>query len=378
MEIFLHRFIIIPFTIKAILPLAFISGLSYLGMLIGLIGIVIVCLLIFMLFFLYLKNINEKEHEKWRHIAGLLIRKAVFYDDEDTPFPTIPLTKRAEKLMRNRHFRALVTDELLLTKKSLAGAASENLQHLYKQLQLDKRALGNLKSTQWYIKAKAIQEITLMGLEDVLPKLYRYTNNNNELVRMEAQSATVQFYGFKGLRFLNVVTYPISEWQQIKLLQQLSQVPPTDVGIDKWLKSKNSCVVVFALKLVRTYHWFQWHDNILLCLVHANPEVRLQAIYCLCEIYTDKTAAILESMFWEEELEIQLAIVKALRSIGTDDDIPFLVNLLNHENNDMKVCVARAINHISKNGMAELEKAASTGGYPLGTIVAQIKGELAA
>ncbi|GAC1311964.1 MAG: hypothetical protein NVSMB24_32580 [Mucilaginibacter sp.] len=378
MEIHLSYFTTIHFPAKIPLSLAFLSGLSYMGILIESLSILIVCLLLFMLFFLYNKSINEKQHEKWRLIAGLLIRKAVFHDNEDNPDATIPLTARAESLMHNRHFRQLMTEELITTKKSLAGMASENLKHLYRQLHLDKYAFANLKNPQWYVKAKAIQELTLMELKDALPKLYRYTNDRNELVRMEAQSATVQFYGFEGLRFLNVITYPISEWQQIKLLQQLSQAAPMDVSIDTWLRSENSSVVVFALKLARSYHWFQWHDTILTCLKHPEPVVRLQAIDCLCEIYTDKTAAILKSGFWEEEFEIQLAIVKALRSIGTEDDVPFLVSLLDYDNNEMKIYVARAITHISKNGLEILGTSASAGGYPLNGIMAQIKGELSA
>ncbi len=311
-------------------------------------------------------------------MAGLLIRKAVFADDEVSASTPIVLTGRAKKLMRNRHFRKLVTEELILTKRSLAGMASDNLKQLYQQLQLEKYALNNLRSSHWYVKAKAIQELTLMELKSELPKLYRYTNNENELVRMEAQSATVQFYGFEGLRFLNVITYPISEWQQIKLLQQLLHAPPKDIDIDTWLKSENNSVVVFAVKLARSYHWFRWHDTILLCLEHPDTEVRLQAVYCLCEIYTDKTASILISRFHGEKLETQLAIVKALQAIGSEDDIPFLTSLLDYDNNEIKICVARAITQISKNGITILENFASRGGSPLTEILAQIKGELAA
>jgi hypothetical protein len=378
MEIHLNHFTTIFFANQMPLPLALLSGLSYMGILIESLSILIICLLIFMLFFLYNKSIHEKQYEKWRLIAGRLIRKAVFQDNEDSPDVAVHLTARAESLMHNRHFRQLMTEELMSTKKSLAGMASENLKHLYQQLQLDKYALANLKSAQWYVKAKAIQELTTMELKDELPKLYRYTNNKNELVRMEAQSAMVQFYGFEGLRFLNVVTYPISEWQQIKLLQQLSDVAPMDAGIDTWLKSQNSSVVVFALKLARSYHWFQWHDAILACLEHPKPDVRLHAIDCLREIYTDKTAAILVSSFSDEVPEIQLAIVKTLQSIGSEENIPFLVDLLDYDNNEIRICAARAIVHLSKNGLAVLGMTASAVGYPLNEMLAQIKGELIA
>jgi len=89
------------------------------------------------------------------------------------------------------------------------------------QLKLEKYALKSLKSRKWYIKAKAIQELTVMEIDEFVSQLYPYTNDQNEHVRMEAQNALVQFNGFDGLSFLDIVSYPISDWQQIKLLQKL-------------------------------------------------------------------------------------------------------------------------------------------------------------
>ncbi|HAL81945.1 MAG TPA: hypothetical protein DCO83_06710 [Mucilaginibacter sp.] len=279
--------------------------------------------------------------------------------------------------MRNKHFRKLLTEELILAKKNITGIAADNLKRLYKQLQLDKYALQQLKSRRWYIQAKAIQELTVMELNEFLTILYPYTNNKNELVRMEAQTALVQFNGFEGLRFLDVITYPISEWQQIKLLQQLSNVPPVYISIDEWLKSANNSVVIFALKLARSYHRFELHDIILSCLDHTDPQVRLQAMYYLCEIHTDETSDHLISRFLKESFKNQLTIIKVLQNIGSENDILFLLSLLDDDNNEMKLYAARALAQIGKSGLASLEDYVRTAGYPLNEMLMQIKGELA-
>ncbi|MDB5137293.1 MAG: hypothetical protein JWP37_3896 [Mucilaginibacter sp.] len=365
--------------ITAFLPNALIIKLHYQAIVILFIICLMIALLTYMLFYMYFKSKHEKKHVKWRIISDLLIRKAVFYDDDDEEAETlIPVTKRAEKLMRNKHFRALLTAEILSAKKNITGTSAENLIHLYQQLNLEKYALKNLKSRYWYIKAKAIQELTVMEMKEFQTLLYPFTNNHNELVRMEAQTAIVQFQGFEGLRFLDIIIYPISDWQQIKLLQQLSNVPPVYIDIDGWLKSANSSVVVFALKLARNYHRFELHDLILSCLDHPNPEVRLQAIHCLCEMYTDETSDQLISRFLKESFRHQLAMIKAMQNIGSEKDILFLLSLLDDDNHEMKLSAARALASIGKSGLTSLQDHVKSAGYPLNEILMQIKGELAA
>ena len=372
-------FLIVKFlTINAVLPIAFVIRVHYQVIVMFSIVCLMISLLIYMLFYMYYKSVREKKHVKWLLISDLLIRKAVFYEDEMEAETLIPVTARAEKLMNNKQFRKFLTSEILSAKKNIIGTAADNLKHLYQQLQLEKYALKNLDSRYWHIKAKAIQELTVMEMKEFITQLYPYANNQNELVRMEAQTAIVQFNGFEGLRFLDVVTYPISDWQQIKLLQQLSHVPPMNISIDCWLGSANNSVVVFALKLARNYHRFELHDNILPCLDHPDARVRLEAINFLCDIYTDETSDELISRFLKEDFQHQLAMIKAFQSIGSEKDILFLVSLLDEENYEIKLSAARALAKIGKNGLTSLLDHAGAASYPLNEMVMQIKGELAA
>jgi hypothetical protein len=337
----------------------------------------VLLLVVFMLFFLYLKTSRTKKLGKWKLMADLLIRKAIFFDEEEeNAFHTISVTTRATKLLADKLFRKLLTSELINAKKNVSGTSADNLNRLYLQLNFDRYALERLASPRWYVKAQAIQELSVMGLKETLTKIYRYTNNQNELLRMEAQIAVVKFHGFEGLRFLDVVSYPVTEWQQIKLLHELSHLSPDNFsGVEKWLKSENKTVVAFALKLVRNYHRFELHDMVTSCLVDEDANVRLQAIYTLGEIYTDQTSGILIDRLLKEDIKHQLAIVRVLQNIATEDDIPVLLDQLSCENVDLKGMLARALVKIGAQGYDSLRHHELANQYPLTNIIAQIKSE---
>ena len=332
-----------------------------------------------MLSYMYFKSVYDKKFDKWSLISDLLIRKAIFYDDEELEGDAmIPVTSRAEKLMSNKYFRKLLVNEITSAKKSITGISADNLKHLYVQQGLDKYALNNLSSGRWYIRAKAVQELTIMDMHEFVEQICLYTDDKNDLVRMEAQSALVHFNGFDGLHFLDTVTYPISNWQQIKLLQQLSNVSPSQIDMSPWFKSANSTVIVFALKLARTYQRFDLYYDIVSCLDHSDPTVRYEAIHCLKDIYTDETSDDLISRFLHEILKNQLAMIKVMETVGTDKDLLFLLDLLTYENDEIKIHAARALVQSNKDGMISLEKYSREENQSIKEIVMHIKGEIAA
>lgn len=341
--------------------------------------LLILSLLVYMLSYMYFKSIYDKKFDKWSAISDVLIRKAIFYDDTDIEDEEMrSVTANAEKLVHDRYFRKLLVNEITSAKKNITGISADNLKQLYVQMGLEKYALNNLTSSKWYVKAKAVQELTVMDMVEFVDQIYPNTDDKNDLVRMEAQSALVQFNGFDGLRFLDTVTYPISNWQQIKLLQQLSHLPPSDIDMGPWFKSANSSVIVFALKLTRNYQRFELHDDIISCLDHPDPWVRIEAIQCLSEIYTDQTSDHLISRFLNEILKNQLAMIKVMQTIGTERDVLFLLDLLTYDNDEIKICAARALAQTSKNGLESLVEYSRKSNHSINEIVMHIKGEIAA
>lgn len=333
-------------------------------------------LLVFMSFSLAAKNKRDKEKERWLIKTNILITKTIFFEEEENAGFFIPINRRMKGLLQNPLFRQTLINELVVTSKNLAGVAGANLAHLYNQLALYKDTLKNLNHFRWHKRAKAIQELAILQQLEHSPVLYKLTNHKNEYIRMEAQTSLVKFHGFDGLSFLNEITYPISEWHQINLLAELSNIPANDFkGIENWLRSTNDSVIIFALKLSASYHQFQLYDKIVECLKHSNPKVRLQSIKCLKDIYEDTTAYNLMSIYATEPKAHQLAILSALKEIASPDSIIFLEKQLDSEDHQIKLAATRALYNCGIEGLQLVEQHPKALQYPLFDIIQQIKTE---
>ena len=159
--------------------------------------------------------------------------------------------KNLQEWLQDAYARHILIKELVTGVKSMSGTANMNICWLYTKMGLERNTLTRLKSKDWHIKAKAIQTLSYLGQKQHITRIYRLTNNNNELVRHEARIAVVKLTGFEGLRFLDIISHPITDWQQLHLLHELSKQNKTgfkDIG--RWLNSPNPSVTEFALRLV--------------------------------------------------------------------------------------------------------------------------------
>lgn len=282
----------------------------------------------------------------------------VIMEDEEA---SAAISLRMQRVLTNDTARQFMINELIQCKRNFSGSVSGTIVSLYEQLGLKEFSLRKLKSRQWHIKAKGIQELYLMDQKTTLRTIYKNTNSRNEFVRMEAQTGVINLTGFSGLRFLDVVSYPITEWQQIKLLEQLRLHPEKEdisAKIPKWLQSKNNSVVVFALKLADEYQVFAVREPVIKCLLHTEKSIRSQAIKTLIRLADEHTPGILLKYFSNESLQDQVNILDALRSMATDEEIPFLITLLDHPNDTIKLKAAAVLAATSEKGMAILENRA--------------------
>lgn len=61
--------------------------------------------------------------------------------------------------------------------------------------------------------------------------------------------------------------------------------------------------------------------------------------------------------------------------MGTEKEIPFLMEQLNTANNELKILIARTLADIGSNGLQILQDHPKANQYPLREIIEQIKGE---
>jgi len=331
---------------------------------------------IFILIYLVLKRKNERKLNEWREQLSGALQTAIFFENEGSTQATIPLTFKTIRGLKHPGFRQLLIDELVLGKKSLTGTAASNLVLLFNQLGLDKLSLQKLNSRRWHIKARGIQELAVMEQRQLVTRIYRLTNAHHELVRMEAQSAIVQLYGFEGLRFLDIIDTPISEWQQITLLRLLARMPGIQSEkIANWLSSGNDSVRIFALKMVAEHHLHQLHDQVIPCLHHPHPPVRMQTIRSLKEIYTETTSNPLIQVYSTQTIPCRLTILDLLGNIGSPDNGAFLSQQLADREDTLKLGAARALIQMGDVGRQYLDDFPLSGEYPWNEIFQQAKTE---
>jgi len=303
-----------------------------------LLGILLVCTLAFTIY----KRKIDSNKKLWEPDAALLISTAIFYNANDTEYKDAIL--KNEKLLQKAVFRQYLINEIIIARKDISGSSTSNLKNFYEQLKLNQDSFKKLHNRKWHIKTKGIQELAIMEQNNYQKEIFELANYSNEYVRNEAQCSLVNFYGFQGLEFLNDITYPISEWQQIQLLNKLNSVKPQNFEIiKKWLHSKNEFVVIFALKLAVFYNHYELYDDVVNCLSYKNLQIKLNAVNYLKLNPRENTAALFITDYSFDNKIYKLAILDALKDIGNETEITFLLKQLHNADNDIKIAAAKAL-----------------------------------
>lgn len=338
--------------------------------------LLVLLFIVIIVFTIYKKKVDVNQ-KLWQQSVAVIISQAIFYKNkEDEP---VDINYKMEMLLQKPAFRNCAINELVQAKKNLSGFSTLNLKKLYEILDLNATSFKKIKSVRWHIQAKGIQELGIMEQIKYVKQIFKLTNDENDFVRNEAQCALVSFYGFEGLRFLNVTAYPISQWQQIQLLNKLHGVKPDNFdGMKKWMQSANESVIIFSLKLATFYNCYDVYDNVIDCLQRSGLPVKLSALEYLKKMPQEDTADKMISNYFFESKVYKLAIIDALKDIGNENQITFLLKQLHHKDDDIKAAAAKSLSYLHPSGTAFLQTHLFADEYPWNAIFLQIKNERAA
>ena len=339
------------------------------------------CLIIVLIGFIFIYLFRKKK---------LALRKAFLQNSLNTFISEIAICESQNELnevfsnpdhqrvllqfQRRKSDRDLLIDELAEISKKFRGTTMENILWLFEKLNLEKQLLKSLDQKKWHKKAKAIQQLTYLQQKNSFKNILSFTNDEDDLLRMEAQIALVKMTGFEGLEFLNKITHPVSEWQQIRLIEELSNHATTKLeNISEWLRSENSSVVNFALRLVEIYRLHDFYDEVKHCLSHNSSVICKTAVATISQISNEATADLLVTHYPDYDTFTQVAILKILQVDGTKDQLPFLFSVLNNADDSYKLEAAKAIVKISETGIENIEEAINKTLFPWNIILPQIK-----
>jgi hypothetical protein len=337
-------------------------------------GILTAIIVALIYLYLYQKKNRHFTREKIAQELDEWIGEALLEEEGAAELTLSPfLTKELEKA-ENRQF---VIERLISVRKNLTGQAAANISRLYEKLKLRKDSLEKYNDRAWYRKAKGIYELYMMDQRDMQGEIFKHTNSENEIIRTEAQTAIISFQGFEGLKFLDTLSYPLTDWQQLKIVEQLKAIDPQDITqIAQWLRSDNEYVVLAALRLAEIFYQLHAHDDILHCLDHKNEKVRRQAAVTFARLANESTSKILVGHYPSETFANQRNILQQLFKIADDNETAFLKQQLENPDDLLKLEAARAMARNCAGGYDILKQKADVQPDPYLHIYNHVKQEL--
>jgi hypothetical protein len=266
----------------------------------------------------------------------------VALDETEGSEKKFELPAEIEALLKQKLGRKVLLVELLKLKKDFSGSAADNLRILYQQLNLHSDSLRKLNSRKWHRVTKGIQELAIMEQFDRTDAILRLTNHGNPHIRMEAQAAMVHMLGYKGLAFLGMIDYPITEWNQLSLLHLLENKPFEECDqIPNWLQSKNASVVKLTIRLISQQNLLQFEEHLQEKLTDENELVQVIALSALRDIGVSVNPETLLHLYKNGTGHIKLSVIEHTKAAGYEELLNSLVESVNDTDADESKIVLR-------------------------------------
>lgn len=153
----------------------------------------------------------------------------------------------------------LFINQLMDLSKSLDGETKKTLTYVFLKCDLLQFSEKKLMKGSWVERAMTIQILSQLQIEPAFDFIKQFTDyTKNDLIRQEAQIAAVRLGGGDCLDFVNELSTNLSEWQQLRILEELRRLDfPIVPNYKVWLNSENTSVVAFGLKLIGYFGHFE-------------------------------------------------------------------------------------------------------------------------
>lgn len=230
-----------------------------------------------------------------------------------------------KELLKNPAHRNKISEILIDIRTDLPDETRLRILRMYQDFGLHEDAIQRLQSWRWEEVCRGINELTQMQVTGAYMYIRKYINDSRSIVRKQAQLAMVALKPEGIVYFLDHAKHAISEWQQLKILETLKELPgyhPPRFRL--WLTSKNQHVVLFAMRLIRSFDQDDAMESILKLVKHRDDAIKVEAIHCIREFGYREAVPLFKRIFRNCKSEVKVALLSAIGEMGEKEDIPFL------------------------------------------------------
>ena len=262
-----------------------------------------------------------------------------------------------KKDLRSKSKRKIITSIFLKLRQEVSGGLVANMGDLYEEIGLLYFAKRKLKSKKWNIIALGIRDLRLFRIEEIQDSISNFINHSREEVRREAHLYFIEVFKFKGLSFLDDLKAPLSEWDQIMLLEHLKKFDDQEIpDVTKWLSSKNEYTVLFTLNIVKFFNRLETTDALLDLLNHPKEHIRVRAIELLSHFEILDAKEILKENCANLSVKERKAFFSLLYKMATKNDTTFVLGYIKDEVFEVKKLALQILNAINEKAYLLLDR----------------------
>jgi len=270
------------------------------------------------------------------------------YAKEELTHVQLSIISKLRKQVLIKSKRKIIISILYKLMEEVSGEMSDAIKTLYCKTGLADFALEKIKEVEWSVKAKSIGELSRFEIKEAHYEVVKCLAHPKREVRKEAHLYLVNLFQFDGLYFLNELKSPLSEWDQIQILEILQKFEQQQIcDIKPWLKSTNDTVVLFALKLAQIYNQYEINNVLIELLSHGNKTIRVCTIEVLTHLYGLEAKDMLKANFNELSLEEQLSFFTMLEKLVIPTDEPFIEKHLFHKDFEIQLLALKILKTIN-------------------------------
>ncbi|MES2690556.1 MAG: HEAT repeat domain-containing protein [Bacteroidota bacterium] len=322
----------------------------------------------------YEKNIKEK--------FELLLTGVIFNDDAEMQTDEWKASrKRVVKHFKKRYLHKRINkkylrEHIILLHKNFIGSAADVLRNLYIELKLDRQAIKELNSPDWGIQANAVKELAQLNITKATEKIKNRTQHENQILRLEAQVASIRLDKKDPFSFLDKNRNYLTEWHQVNLAHIIDQINRDLLpDFSRWFVSPNPTVVEFCIKMTLQYDQFASIPALSQLLYHKNQHVVGEAAKALGEFGVTEAQSDMLYVYRDAITPVKLQLLKAIGKCGNNEILPFLIQQLLQNDINIAMEAANSLKKLGEEGIAILEKQTLSNLYGVGDICKHVLDE---
>jgi hypothetical protein len=302
---------------------------------------------------LYIRRLVASARRKKRHdlqfrYQYFLYDALVESEEGKTPeaFQEFVVTLFREEEEKHGLNKGLLISIILDLKKSLSGQSRVQLLEIAATLKLPDYALRKLRHPSFNTQIQGLREISGLELSDstVREQVKLIQHTKHAALSQEASLTLIKLGGSPDLSFLNTLTAPLSQWQQIHLHHCLRSFDRHQLpDFSQWLSSKNESVVLFSLRMITEFEQNHTSELLIRQLTHKSANVVAEAIYAVSQLQIAAAVPTLTSLLHHSTPRIQISSIRAIGRLGNTQQITDLSSLLNDSSYWVRQVTAEAI-----------------------------------